>query len=93
MLLPKIEYHNQTGQEANVLDSISQLDTQNSPKQAVLGKNQANTEGSYFASKMGHKYYSISCSAGKTIKLENRIYFSSASQAESAGYTLSSGCK
>ncbi len=89
----KIEYPDQTNQEANALNAISQLNSQNSLKQPFLGKNQVNTEGSYFASKMGHKYYSISCSAGKTIKQENRVYFSSAAQAETAGYSLSSGCK
>jgi hypothetical protein len=45
------------------------------------------------ASKIGHKYYSIGCSAGKTIKLENRIYFSTNIEAENAGFTLSSGCR
>ena len=47
----------------------------------------------FFASNRGSKYYSLSCSGGKTIKEENRVYFASASEAESAGYTLSSSCK
>ncbi|MFZ2072803.1 MAG: hypothetical protein WA101_01975 [Minisyncoccia bacterium] len=46
----------------------------------------------YFASNRGQKYYSIGCSAGKTIKQENRIYFSTPSEAEQAGYTISSSC-
>ncbi len=47
----------------------------------------------FFASSRGTKYYTISCSAGKTIKQENRIYFATGEEAERAGYTLSSGCK
>lgn len=52
-----------------------------------------NTTGkNYFASSRGTKYYSVGCSAGKTIKQENRVYFSTAEEAEAAGYTLSSSC-
>ncbi len=47
----------------------------------------------FFASNRGKKYYSVGCSAGKTIKLENRVYFASKALAEAAGYTLSSSCK
>ena len=46
----------------------------------------------YFASKKGKKNYSAGCSAGKTIKEANRIYFDTASEAQNAGYTLSSSC-
>lgn len=47
---------------------------------------------SFFASSRGQKYYSVGCSAGKTIKQENRIYFSTKAEAEKAGYELSSSC-
>ena len=47
---------------------------------------------SFFASSRGKKYYSLGCSAGKTIKQENRIYFGTKEEAERAGYTLSSAC-
>ena len=47
----------------------------------------------YFASTRGHKYYSLGCSAGKTIKQENRIYFATSTEAEKAGYSLSSSCQ
>ncbi len=47
----------------------------------------------FFASRKGSKYYSASCSGGKTIKLENKIYFSSKEEAEGAGYELSSTCR
>lgn len=47
----------------------------------------------FFASNRGHKYYPIGCSAGKSIKLENRVYFATSSDAQKAGYELSSSCK
>jgi hypothetical protein len=47
----------------------------------------------FFASSRGSKYYSISCSAGKTIKQENRVYFATGEEAERAGYALSSACQ
>lgn len=47
----------------------------------------------YFASSRGSKYYPTSCSAGKNIKIENRIYFETREEAENAGYSLSSSCK
>lgn len=46
----------------------------------------------YFASKRGKKYYSFGCSAGKSIKEANRIYFSSAEEAKASGYSPSSSC-
>ncbi len=86
----KIEYQ---GQEANAMGSISS----NMPKLAQNTAFQGNTDnsnkGSYFASKLGKKFYSITCSAGKTIKQENRIYFSSTIEATNAGYELSSACR
>jgi hypothetical protein len=51
------------------------------------------SEKNFFASSRGSKYYSITCSAGKTIKQENRVYFDTREEAERAGYTLSSSCK
>ncbi|MEK7564064.1 MAG: hypothetical protein AAB510_00645 [Patescibacteria group bacterium] len=47
----------------------------------------------YFASKRGKKYYPLGCSAGKTIKQENRIYYDNRGEAEAAGYELSSSCR
>jgi hypothetical protein len=47
----------------------------------------------FFASCKGKKYYTIDCSAGKTIKQENRVYFATGEGAKAAGYTLSSECK
>jgi hypothetical protein len=75
-----------TSQEANAVSSINEnsFNTPSVPK---------STSGNFFASSKGSKYYSISCSAGKTIKQENRIYFATSTEAEKAGYELSSSCK
>ena len=79
----KIEYPNQ---EAGVLGA----DT----NQVVTKLNQLPSVGkAYFASSRGQKYYSIGCPGGKTIKQENRIYFTTAAEAEQAGYELSSTCR
>lgn len=89
----KIEYpKKEDTQTANILNSMPNLSS-NSLNSGVSSKKEVKTEGSYFASKIGHKYYSISCSAGKNIKLENRIYFSTKTEAEKAGYALSSSCR
>lgn len=47
----------------------------------------------FFASKRGKKYYPVGCSAGKSLKMENRIYFATREEAEKAGYELSSSCR
>ncbi len=53
-----------------------------------------NPEGkTFFASNRGTKYYPVDCSAGQTIKQENRIYFTTKEEAERAGYELSSSCQ
>jgi hypothetical protein len=50
------------------------------------------TGKNFFASSKGSKYYTTNCSAGKTIKTENRIYFTTGEEAQAAGYSLSSSC-
>lgn len=77
----KIEYlDSKDNQEANVVSA------------QVVSKNDSSSSKTFFASSRGSKYYTISCSAGKTIKQENRIYFTTGEEAEMAGYTLSSSC-
>ncbi|MCC7160573.1 hypothetical protein IT399_02555 [Candidatus Nomurabacteria bacterium] len=78
----KLEYANQG---ANAVSSVKSANTINSIIKDNSGKN-------FFASNRGSKYYSLGCSAGKTIKQENRIYFTTGEEAERAGYTLSSSC-
>jgi hypothetical protein len=83
----KIEYN---GQEANLIAPTTDKSSNNSD---TTKSSQNSNLGEYFASNRGKKYYSINCSAGKTIKQENRIYFSTAIEAEKAGYQLSSSCE
>jgi hypothetical protein len=58
----------------------------------VAQGNQALESGAYMASKRGKKYYPSDCSAAKSIKEENRIYFDTPQKAEEAGYSASSSC-
>lgn len=77
----KIEYPNQTEEQTTSLV----LPEKNFSTASPSDKN-------FFASSRGTKYYSIGCSAGKTIKQANRIYFATREEAETAGYELSSAC-
>lgn len=79
----KIEYPNQNG--ANVVSAT------NMPK--TTSDTDYLSEKNFFASSKGSKYYTISCSAGKTIKQENRVYFTTGEEAERAGYALSGSCQ
>ena len=83
---------------------LSSSEAINSPNLVNLGLNdtkmgnssqKANLGGikQFFASSRGKKYYPVDCSAGGTIKEENKVWFSSRDEAEGAGYTLSSSCR
>jgi len=50
-------------------------------------------EKRYVASKNGKMYYSLGCSGAKRIKEENKVWFSSAEDAEKSGYAKASSCK
>jgi len=77
----KIEYPDPIeNQESNVISAVTDVGRPTSGK-------------TFFASNRGTKYYSFGCSAGKTIKQENRIYFNTREEAEKAGYELSSSCQ
>jgi hypothetical protein len=69
-------------QEANVATGL----------QNVVSTVKTSTTGNFFASTRGSKYYPVNCSAGKTIKQENRVYFETGEEAQKAGYELSSSC-
>lgn len=49
--------------------------------------------GQYVASKTGTKYYLPWCGTAKRIKDENKVWFSSKAEAESAGYEPAKNCK
>ncbi len=48
--------------------------------------------GAFVASKKGKKYYPIDCPSAKALSESNRIYFQTANDAESKGYTLATSC-
>ena len=84
----KIEYpanYKENDLNIPIQANLSQINTNNAPKTTTI-------TGNYFASNRGKKYYPVGCSAGNTIKQENRIYFSTSAEAEKAGYELSSSC-
>ena len=84
----KIQYDGDQ-QKANALSSIEPTsDIFNNSNSAI-----SNSGKNFFASNRGSKYYPIGCSAGKTIKQENRVYFATGEDAQAAGYTLSSSCQ
>jgi len=97
----KIEYGDQNlTQEASVIsatESSSFLPARNASQNDAGGPNtkkEQNSSGkNFFASSRGSKYYSLGCSAGKSLKQENRIYFTTKEEAERAGYELSSSCR
>lgn len=84
----KIEY-------PEMLDTAYKTPLEDKNKENDVGVIQDNNgrKDNYFASIKGKKYYPAGCSAGKNLKLENRVYFSTAKEAQEAGYELSSSCK
>lgn len=94
--LSKVENGELKVEYPSIQANLSQIGTntgQNTTNTTVQTATTTKQNGNYFASSRGKKYYTISCSAGKTIKQENRIYFATSAEAEKAGYTLSSSCQ
>lgn len=89
----KIEYMDkESGQYVDQTASvIGATKSTNSKATSSVVQNPAGKN--YFASSRGSKYYSLGCSAGKSIKMSNRVYFATSEEAEVAGYELSSSCK
>jgi hypothetical protein len=93
----KIEYPQKgllplENQEANTVLFQNSLES-NTNTFSTSKTSLVNSKGkNFFASNRGSKYYSIGCSAGKSLKLENRVYFTTKEEAEKAGYTLSASC-
>jgi hypothetical protein len=53
---------------------------------------QKKSSGAFVASKNGTKYYPLNCSGVKRIKEENKVFFTTAKEAESAGYGPAANC-
>jgi hypothetical protein len=86
---PKIDF---TGLNTNQTTSNTAKIENNDVSKPIIENTKKTGPGEFFGSNKGTKYYSITCSAGKIIKEENRIYFSSKEDAENAGYVLSNSC-
>lgn len=84
-----IQYSNSLGASAASGAEKARVFLANNP---TLDRTALTVEKAYFASSRGKKYYSVGCSAGNSIKPANRVYFKTAAEAESAGYTASSSC-
>lgn len=89
----KVEYPSQdlsfvSGQTASAVLGTQDVKTSNkvAPSVNTSPKN-------FFASTRGKKYYPVGCPAGKSLKMENRIYFATREEAQNAGYELSSSCR
>lgn|SRR3989344_5633185 len=70
--------------------------TQIGPKAGLPAETSASAgdsaTGLFVASRRGKKYYPIKCSAASTLKEDNKIFFNTEAEAQSAGYTISSSC-
>lgn len=77
--------------------SVIEADTSATKNNVIIINKDFSTESAskkmYVASKNGKMYYKIDCSGANRIKTENQIWFSSKTEAEKSGYTLSSTCK
>jgi hypothetical protein len=67
--------------------------TSSSTVQTIQLVDEVSSDNRLVASKKGTKYYFPWCGSSKTIKAENRIYFLTATAAETAGYTRAGNCQ
>ena len=97
--LSKIEEHKRP---LSIYDNIARVDNLASIVTATENKEAAEVQppqvelavgGKYVASKNSDKYHAPWCSGAKRIKEENKIWFNSKEEAETAGYTPASNCK
>ena len=63
------------------------------PEPAKEAPAKAASGGSYVGSKTGTKYYLPWCGTAKRIKDENKVWFASKAEAETAGYEPAKNCK
>lgn len=90
------------GQTSSVLVSLPASSTLAAPIAASSytgdftlkeAKAAVSTSGAFLASKNGTKYYPNGCSAANRIKPENRVWFQSEEEAQSAGFSRTTSCK
>ncbi len=76
----------------SIIGQVSTYEDYSGSKQGGGYQESESSYGVYVASRSGTKYYLPSCSGASRIKEENKIWFNSTSEAESAGFTKSSTC-
>jgi hypothetical protein len=77
--------------EPIVLEGVTPVNSLNLQANLV-SVSQTAEEGEYVASSRGRMYYPVSCKAANSLKPENKIYFKTATEAETAGYQRSASC-
>lgn len=75
--------------ESRVPITIENLSTTTQTEKITDNK----TTGNFVASKNGTKYHYPWCAGAQSIKEENKIWFSTAEEAQKAGYEPASNCK
>jgi hypothetical protein len=83
----------QTANITSAAVSATALTAKTSSSIPAISKPATSGTQNFFASSRGSKYYPAGCSAGKSLKQENRVYFATRQEAEKAGYELSSSCR
>lgn len=73
--------------ESGVVSTTQNVDTVTDPISAEPA------DWLFAASKTGKTYYPKGCSGLNRVHIENRVYFTTEAQAQSAGYTRSTTCK
>lgn len=63
------------------------------PEFRILDTKKGDTAGKIGASNNGTRYYYPACSGLARIKPENRVYFDTVEEAETAGFSLAENCK
>ncbi len=82
----------------NIFAEENKITTSTSSEKTTIGESEEGREasiakGSVVASKNSTKYHLPWCSGAKTIKEENKIWFTSEEKAIAAGYTKAGNCK
>lgn len=78
--------------------TITETTVNNSGQPYLAGRQAAtltreNNDKTFVASRNGKKYYYAWCDSAKTIKEQNRVWFSSAEEARKSGYQPAENCK
>ena len=90
LAIPAITVYNDLFEFTSELDATSLI---SSPEAETANTAQADSKGTYVASKNGTKYHPVDSGTAKRIKDENKVFFDSKAEAEAAGYEPGSSVK